>query len=121
MSEEKEKFDLQERTAKYGEAVIEFARSLPYDRITDELERQIIRSATSIGANYMEANGATSKKDFKFKIDLCKKESKETKPWLRMIAKANSNFSDTCRTLWQEAHELALIFSSISLTCERNQ
>ncbi len=70
-------------------------------------------SPKSIGANYMEADGAESGKDFKHKIALCKKEAKETRHWLRMIAKANPDKTDECRKLWREVHELALIFSAI--------
>jgi len=65
----------------------------------------------------MEADGAVSKKDFRHKIALCKKEAKETKHWLRMIAKADPGEKDVCRTLWHEAQELALIFSSIFISC----
>jgi four helix bundle protein len=61
----------------------------------------------------METDGAESKKDFQHKISICKKESKETKHWLRMIAKANSNKNHECKKLWKEAQELTLIFSSI--------
>lgn len=106
-------YDLEERTSKFGEEVIDFMRTLPRDQVTNSLVSQLIRSATSIGANYMEADGAESGKDFKHKIALCKKESKETKHWLRMIAKANPEKADICRKLWKEAHELTLIFSAI--------
>lgn len=61
----------------------------------------------------MEADGAESKKDFMHKIALCKKEAKESRHWLRMMAKANPSDTDHCRKLWQEAQELTLIFSSI--------
>lgn len=111
----KSRFDLEERTAQFGESVIDFAKTLPRDVINNPLINQIIRSATSIGANYMEADGAESKKDFRHKIAICKKESKEAKHWLRMLAKANPTKAEDCRTLWQEAHEFALIFSSIIL------
>ena len=74
---------------------------------------QIVRAGTSIGANYMEADAASTKKDFRHKISLCKKEAKETMHWLRMIAKADYEKSEKCRTLWKEAHELTLIFSAI--------
>ena len=79
---------------------------------------QLIRSATSIGANYMEANEAASKKDFKNKISICKKESNETKHWLRMIAKANPGKKERCKVFWKEAHELTLIFAKISHSCK---
>ena len=110
-------FDLEERTARFGEEVIDFVKSLPSDRINDELVKPIVRSATSIGANYMEADGACSKKDFKFKID---QEAKETKHWLRMITRANPSSKDASRALWHEAHELASIFSSVSSACKKN-
>ena len=110
---DKKKYDLEERTAKFGEDIIEFARSLPDMPVNRPLVNQIVRSGTSIGANYMEADAAESKKDFRHKIGICKKESKETTHWLRMIAKANPDWKDNCRKLWQEAHELTLIFSSI--------
>jgi four helix bundle protein len=106
-------YDLEERTAVFGENVVEFCKSLPQNTINISLIRQVIRSGTSIGANYCEADGAESGKDFKHKIAICKKEAKETKHWFRMIAKANPDKSDKCRELWKEAHELALIFSSI--------
>ena len=86
----KKKYDLEERTAKFGEDIIEFAKNIPDTPVIRPLVSQIVRSGTSIGANYMEADGAESKKDFQHKIGLCKKESKETMHWLRMIAKANS-------------------------------
>lgn len=107
------KYDLEERTAKFGLAVISFANDLPKNNVTQPLICQIVRSATSIGANYMEADGAESKKDFLHKIALCKKEAKETQHWLRMIAGALAEQRSRCRYLWKEAHELALIFSAI--------
>lgn len=109
------KYDLCERTSKFGEDIIEFAKLIPNNIINRPLINQIIRSATSIGANYMEADCAESKKDFRHKISICKKESKETTHWLQMIAKANLDKIDDCRKLWKEAHELTLIFSAIIL------
>lgn len=107
-------YDLQERTAKFGETIISFLKTLPLGPITTPLISQLVRAATSIGANYMEADGATSKKDFMNKIGICKKEAKETTHWLRMIAIAIPNKKLECRNYWKEAHELALIFSAIS-------
>ena len=106
-------YDLEERTAKFGEAVIDFCKQIELSVITSPLINQLIRSATSIGANYCEANGASRKKDFKNKISISKKESKETEYWLRMLAKANVKHKQKCPVLWQEAHELTLIFSKI--------
>ncbi|MFH1713157.1 MAG: four helix bundle protein [Candidatus Jacksonbacteria bacterium] len=109
----KKKYDLIERTAKFGEEIIIFIKKLPKNPINIPLMSQVIRSATSIGANYMEADGAESKRDFKHKIAVCKKESKETMHWLRMVAQANPENKEECRKLWKEVHELVLIFSSI--------
>ncbi len=92
-------YDLEERTAKYGEAIIDFCRSVPQDAVTKPLVSQLIRSGTSIGANYMEANGASSRKDFKNKIYICKKEAQETKHWLRMLAKALPDKKNAIRPL----------------------
>jgi four helix bundle protein len=110
---DKKVYDLEERTAMLGEIIIEFVKTLPHDRINDVFVKQIVRSGTSIGANYMEADGAESKRDFRHKIALCKKEAKETKHWIRMIAKANPDRKEECKKIWQEAQELTLIFSAI--------
>jgi len=107
------KYDLEERTAKFGENVIEFVKSLRRNEVNHPLISQTVRSSTSIGANFMEADGAESGKDFKHKIAICKKEAKETRHWLRMIAKANPEKVEECRNLWKEVHELTLIFSSM--------
>ncbi len=111
-------YDLEERSARFGEEVIRFVKTLPDSNINRPLVNQIIRSATSIGANYMEANQASSKKDFRNKIKICQKESNETKHWIRMVAVANPGASDKCRILWKEAHELTLIFAKISRNCQ---
>jgi len=111
----KQKYDLIERTSRFGEDTIEFAQTLPKNFINNPLISQIVRSGTSVGANYMEADAAESKKDFKHKIAICKKEAKETMHWFRMMAKANPDKKEQVRKLWEEAHELALIFSSILL------
>lgn len=106
-------FDMAERTAKYGESIIAFAKQLPRDPIVLPLITQIIRSGTSMGANYCEADNAVSKKEFLHRIAICKKEAKETMYWLRMIACAESDTKQPARILWQEAKELHLIFDAI--------
>jgi len=83
---DKRKYDLQQRTARFGGAIVEPARTFPQDPINNPLISQIVRAATDIGADYMGADGAESKKDFQHKISIRKKESKEIKRWLRMIA-----------------------------------
>ena len=107
------KYNLRERTAIFGESVIILAKTIPINPVTHSIIGQLVRSSTSIGANYNEADNAESKKDFKHKIGLCKKESSETTYWLRMLAKAQPELSDQCRILWKEAHELTLIFGTI--------
>ncbi|MDI6784184.1 MAG: four helix bundle protein, partial [bacterium] len=99
-------YDLEERTARFGEDVIGFAKTLERNEINSPLISQVVRASSSIGANYMEADGAESKKDFLYKIGLCKREAKETKHWIRMLAKANPHMKSACRKLWQEANEL---------------
>ncbi len=109
----KNKYDLEERTAVFAENIIDLVKTLKNDPTNKVLTSQLVRSACSIGANYMEADAAESKKDFKHKVAISKKEARETRHWLRLIAKANPEYADICRKLWQEAHELLLIFSSI--------
>lgn len=106
-------YDLEERTAVFGEAVILFAKSLPRNAIVLPLVNQLIRASTSIGANYVEADGAGSKKEFRHRISICRREAKETKHWLRMIIAAAPKKKSEAQKLRNEAHELVLIFSSI--------
>ena len=106
-------FDLEERTARFGEAVVAFCKGVQLNPITTPLVSQLVRSGTSVGANYLEANDAESKKDFRHKIALCRKESKETKHWLRMIVAAEATQRDPAAILWKEAKELNLIFGAI--------
>ena len=107
-------YNLEERTAEFGEAVIDFAKTIPQNNISSPLIKQVVRSATSIGANYCEANNASSKKDFRNKIFICKKEASETRHWFRMLARANPDRKAECGKLWKEANELTMIFSKIS-------
>ena len=106
-------YDLEERTARFGEAIIAFAKMVPRNVVTMPLITQLVRSGTSVGANYCEADDAVSKKEFRCKVGLCKKEARETKHWLRMIAAAEEVMKESARPLWQEAKELHLIFSAI--------
>ena len=111
--EGRKKYDLEDRTSKFGERIIDFVKTLPRNEITIRLIEQATDSGTSVGANYCEADCAESKKDFEHKIGICSKESKETKHWMRMIAKAVPQSAATARLLWKEAHELNLIFVAI--------
>jgi len=116
----KGKHDLEERTAKFAENVILLCKTLKESTISKPIILQLVRSSTSVGANYMEANGASSKKDFKNKIYICKKEAGETKHWLRMINVCFPERKDEIQTLWNEDQELTLIFSKIVSTLNGN-
>jgi len=106
-------YDLEERTAKFGEDIIDFAKKIPKTPITVPLINQVVRAGTSVGSNYCEADCAESRKDFEHKLGICKKEAKETKHWLRMVAKAVPELKEEAKTLWKESNELQLIFISI--------
>ena len=112
-------YDLEERTAQFGEDVIELCKTIQQDAITKPIVSQLIRSSTSIGANYMEANGASSKRDFGNKIYICKKETLETKHWLRMLAKCCPERKEEIKKLWKECQELTLIFSKIASSSKK--
>lgn len=116
MTEFKSNYDLEERTGTFGENIIGFCRNLKRDPVSLPLISQLVRSATSIGANYMEANGASSRKDFANKIYICKKEAQDTKHWLRMIASYYPEYKQQISAYWQEAQEFTLIFHKIVTT-----
>ena len=106
-------YDLEERTARFGEAVIAFAMRVPSNRVTDPLVSQLVRCGTSIGGNYCEADKAESGKEFDYRIGISKRESKETRFQIRMIVAAAPQMRDEGRKLWQESKELSMIFAAI--------
>src|SRR4051812_21827566 len=106
-------FDLEERTAKFGEAIVRFSKRIPRDPTNNRLIDQLVGCGTSIGANYCEADERVSKKDFHYVISRCVKEAKETKYFLRMVAASEAGLADEARRLFGEARELHLIFASI--------
>lgn len=114
-------YDLEERTAKFGEQIILVCRSLPNDFIGRSIIGQLVRSGTSIGANYMEANGASSPMDFRNKIYLSKKECQETRHWIRMAQTCFPDYKDSFVALSHECYELNLIFQKITSTLDRNR
>ena len=107
------KFDLEERTLKFGKKIVNFCKTLPPDKVNFRLVDQLIRSGTSIGANYREANETESPKDFKHKILICLRESKETVFWLELIKEANQNFESDIAVLIGESKEYVKIFATI--------
>jgi four helix bundle protein len=112
-SEGRHPFDLEERTAVFGEAIIGFVKKIPRHPANDRLINQLVGCGTSIGANYCEANEGVSKKDFRNIVGRCVKEAKETKFFLRMIAAAEPKLAEEARALYREARELHLIFAAI--------
>lgn len=113
-------YNLEKRTKDFSKEIIKFSIKLIKIKINENIISQLLRSATSVGANYCEANGASSKKDFKNKIFICRKEIQETKYWLELLATANPEEKEKLRKFWKEAHELTLIFNKISGTLNRN-
>ncbi len=107
------RFDLDERTARFGEAIIRFAKKIPRSPVNDRLINQLVGAGTGIGGNYSEADDAGSEKEFYVRIKSCRKEARETKFFLRMIATAEESLKTEARILWQEAKELHLIFCAI--------
>ncbi|MGO8928602.1 MAG: four helix bundle protein [Limisphaerales bacterium] len=105
--------DLAERTARFGESVIRFAKKIPHNPVNNRLIDQLVGAGTSVGANYCEADDAVSGKEFKQKIGTCRKESKESMFFLRMVATAEEGLAAEARVLWCEAKELNLIFGAI--------
>lgn len=120
MENQDTKYDLEERTSQFGLDIIELCKIIKETTITRPIISQLIRSATSIGANYMEANGASSRKDFANKIYICKKEVQETKHWLRMLIGCDDNLKEKILVLADECRQLILIFQKISSTTRQN-
>ena len=112
-SEGSRSHDLEERTARFGEMVIDFLKQVPLGPITNRLVDQLSGAATSVGANYCEADEAVSRKDFRHRISICKKEARESKFYIRMLVRAVPALREQAKPLWQEARELHLIFASI--------
>jgi four helix bundle protein len=112
-SETKRVYDLEECTARFGEAIIDFAKTIPESATTYRIISQLVGAGTSVGANYVEADDAVSKKEFLKNIGTCKKEARETKHHLRMVVRAVPELKSEARKLWLEAKELHLIFSKI--------
>jgi four helix bundle protein len=104
-----------------GEAVIDFLKTVPLGPRTDRLVVQLTGCGASVGANYCEADDAVSKEEFIKIIGTCRKEARESKFFLRMIARACPELKPAARTLCLEANELHLNFSKIRRTAQRNQ
>ena len=114
------KYNLEERTAVFAENIINLVKKIKISPVNSRIISQLVGSGGSIGANYSEATESESKRDFTHKISIAKKEIKETKHWLRLLAKSNPEIKIETRKLWQEAQELLLIFSKIITSSRKN-
>ena len=114
-------YDLEERTARFGEAIVDFLKKVPLGPRTDRLVGQLTGCGTSVGANYCESDDAVSLKEFAKNIGTCRKEARESKFFLRMMARACPELAEDARRLWREANELHLIFSKIRRTIQSKQ
>jgi len=114
-------YDLEERTARFGEAIIDFAKRIPLGPLTDRIIDQLVGAGTSVGANYIEADDSVSKREFLKCIGTCKKEARETKHFLRMVARAVPELQGDARNLWLEARALHLIFARIWRTGKQKE
>ena len=112
--EKKRVYDLEERTARFGEAVIDLAKTIPQNPVTNRLISQLVGAGTSVGANYDEADDAVSKKEFSKKHrNVHERKRARAKHFLRMAARAVPELKSEARELWIEARALHLIFSKI--------
>ena len=106
-------FDLEERTAVFGEQIVRFSKRIPRNPANDRLINQIVGAGTSVGANFCEANDCVSKKDFRNTVKRCIKESKESRFFLRMIVASEPGLADEARCLYREATELTRILATM--------
>jgi four helix bundle protein len=106
-------FDLEERTLKFAKSVLKLCKQLTRNVINKELISQLVRSSGSVGANYREANDSLSKKDFRHRIKVTRKEAKETHYWLELLKETNTQYGNEINPLLKESLELRKIFSSI--------
>jgi four helix bundle protein len=111
--ENSKRFDLEERTFRFAKRTRAFVKTLAKTIGNTEDGRQVIRSSGSVGANYIEANEALSRKDFALRIKICRKEAKESRYWLRLIETLDASVTTERELLVQEAQELMNIFGTI--------
>src|SRR5262245_39068417 len=96
-------YDLEERTARFRQRIVVFAKKIPWGPVNNRLIDQLVGADTSIGANYCEADDGVSKRDFKHRIGTCRKEARETKFFLRMVVTSEPELKSEARELWREA------------------
>ena len=120
-SQNLKRYDLEGRTLEYGKRIISLSKYIIKNPINLPLISQFIRSGTSVGANYREANETSTKKDFLFRMRICRKEAKETLYWLDMIVEANPDLGQRVEPLIKETSELVKIFASIIVNSEKKE
>ena len=114
MTKTNQQYDLEERTYQFAKNVRSFVKKVPRTISTIEDGKQLVRSSGSVGANYIDANEALSKKDFRMRIKISRKEVKESRYWLNLIYIGNnSELSKEKQVLIKESTELMNIFGSI--------
>ena len=112
-------YDLEDRTLNFSKDVIKFINRSPGSLTNNEISKQLVRATGSVGANYIEANESISKKDFVYRIKICRKESKESRYWLNLIL-TNESIKDERKRLIQESTELMKIFGAIITKSSKN-
>jgi four helix bundle protein len=108
----KKPYDLEERTLQFTKDVTSLINKAPKSISNIEIAKQLIRSAGSVGANYIEANESLGKKDFLMHARIARKEAKESRYWLQLI-ECNDSLQLSRNQLIQESTELLKIFSKI--------
>ncbi|MFA5871006.1 MAG: four helix bundle protein [Candidatus Paceibacterota bacterium] len=116
MSQTEKTYDLEQRTLAFSKQLIIFCKSLRRDSVSSPIIIQLVRAGTSIGANYREANGASSKKDFRNKISICRKEAQETYYWFDILVELFPQNTKEIKELRKEAYEFSRIFGKIIST-----
>jgi len=106
-------YDLEDRTLEFGKRIVRMCKEISKNISNNVLINQVMRSGTSVGANYREANETETKKDFCFRMRICRKEAKETDYWLKLIVEANPDLDERIKPLIQETQELVKIFAAI--------
>lgn len=114
------KYELEKRLTEFSKSLIIYLKEIKLTYLNKNIIDQLLRSGTSVGANYCEANGASSKKDFRNKIMICKKEIQESKYWLKLLSELiNEEKKVNLRKIYKESNELSMIFGKIASTLSK--
>jgi four helix bundle protein len=112
-------YNIYERVFQFAVRVVRFVRTFPRTLDAVEVGRQLVRSATSVGANLEEADGATTRRDFLYRLSLCRKEARETRFWLRLCQASEIGDAAEANSLYQESDEIVRILSGIIASTKR--